>query len=349
MNYRPLLAAALFAAAALPLRAQTHDAKDEKKAAKLAADDKDFKSLPEDEKQAVILFIADQIHGHRRKAIDADIRTFKGEKLETLKKKASKSAIVVAEQDREPESTPAASRLDVRSSDTPPFGRLFADNEWTVLDASPEALTLKQNIDKVVDMVKKGDGRFVSMHVESSASTLRNTGKAAKLTHLDLSKLRAEAAAQYALDYLKTKGYVLDPEEQVTLDYGGTNKNGTSGPSSPFATPAGDDPKFNPPGSCEAPAAAKAAAAAGDTAAIAKFYDPNKFVQLTFDTVFEVANTTPAKAVPGEAHVVTAVVEYKERHPIEFPRFRLPRIHIGWPFGNKEQRMARRQVRCPKW
>jgi hypothetical protein len=336
MNLRPLVAAVLLAAAGLPLRAQ--DKKDLKKAETLAAADKDFKSLPEDEKQAVILFIANEIHGHRRKAIDADIRTFKGQKLEDVKKKASRSAIVVAEQDKAPVSIPGSSRLDVKSIDTPPFGRLFADNEWTVLGDSAEARTLKQNIDKVVDAVKKGDGRLVSMHVESSASTLRNTGKAAKLTHLELSKLRAEAAAQYALDYLRT-----------TLDYGGTNKNGTSGASSPFAVPAGTDPKLVAAGSCEAPPDMKAAAAAGDVAKVSAFYDPNKFVQLTFDAVFEVRDSKPAQEIPGEAHVVTATVEYKERHPLELPRIRLPSIHIGWPFGNKGQRMARRQTRCPKW
>ena len=349
MKTRPLLAAVLIAAAAvLPLRAQDYNKKDVKKAQKLASGDKDFKSLPDDEKQAVILFIAAEIHGHRRKAIDAEIRTLKGSKLEDLKKKARRD-IVIAEQDKEAVSVPGTSRLDVKSIDTPPFGRLFADNEWTVLEGSPEAQTLKQNIDKVADIIKKGDGRLVSMHVESSASTLRNTGKAAKMTHLELSKLRAEAAAQYALDYLKTKGLVLDEDEQVTLDYFGANKNGTSGASSPFAAPAGDDPKFNPPGTCEAPPAMKAAAVAGETAKIAAFYDPNKFVQLTFDAVFEVRDDKPGKDIPGEAHVVTASVEYKEHRPLELPRIRLPRIHIGWPFGNKQQRMARRQTRCPKW
>ncbi len=349
MNTRPLLAAALIAAAAvLPLHAQDYNKKDVKKAEKLAADDKDFKSLPEDEKQAVVLFIAAEIHGHRRKAIDADIRTLKGSKLEDLKKKA-RSNIVVAEQDKEAVTVPGTSRLDVKSIDTPPFGRLFADNEWTVLEGSAEAQTLKQNIDKVAEVVKKGDGRLVSMHVESSASTLRNTGKAAKLTHLELSKLRAEAAARFALDYLKTKGLVLNEDEQVTLDYYGENKNGTSGASSPFPTPAGDDPKFHPPGTCEAPPAIKAAAVAGDSSKIAAFYDPNKFVQLTFDAVFEVRDDKPGKDIPGEAHVVTASVEYRERREITLPRIRLPRIHIGWPFGNKERRRANRSLRCPKF
>ncbi len=348
MIIKPLLAAVLFAAAVLPLRAQDHDKKDLKKAEKLAVKDKDFRSLPEDEKQAVILFIAEKIHGHRRKAVGADIRTLKGANLEDLKKKARRN-IVVAEQDKEATSIPGDSRLDVKHIDTPPFGRLFADNEWEVLADSAEAQTLKQNIDKVADVVKKGGGRLVSMHVESSASTLRNTGKAAKLTHLELSKRRAEAAARYALDYLKTKGFALDEDEQVTLDYHGANKNGTSGASSPFAVPAGTDPSLVAAGSCEAPPDMKAAAAAGDAAKIAAFYDPNKFVQLTFDAVFEVKDDKPGKVIPGEAHVVTANVDYRDPVRIKLPRVRLPRIHIGWPFGNKDQRKARRQIRCPKW
>lgn len=348
MNTFPLLAAALVVASCLPLRAQDYDKKDVKKAEKLAADDKDFKSLPEDEKQEVILFIAKEIHGHRRKAVDADVRTLKGSKLEDLKKKARRN-VVIAEQDKEAVSVPGESRLDVKHIDTPPFGRLFKDNEWDVLGDSAEAQTLKQNIDKVVDVLKKGGGRLVSMHVESSASTLRNTGKAEKLTHLELSKRRAEAAARYALDYLKSKGFVLDEDDQVTLDYYGANKNGTSGASSPFAAPAGTDPALIATGSCEAPPDMKAAAAAGDLAKIAAFYDPNKFVQLTFDAVFEVKDDKPGKDIPGEAHIVTATVDYRDPVKIKLPRIRLPRIHIGWPFGNREHRKARRAVRCPKF
>lgn len=355
MNPKSLLALVFLLASAATLRAQDYDKKDAKKAEKLASEDKDFKSLPDDEKQAVIKFIAGEIHGHRRKAISANIRTLKGTKVEDLKKRVSKNSIVVAEQDKAPVSVPGTSRLDVKSIDTPPFGRLFADNEWTVLEDSPEAQTLKQNIDKVVDMVKKGNGNLVSMHVESSASTLRNTGKAAKMTHLELSKARAEAAAHYALDYLKTKGFTLDEDDQVTLDYEGTNGNGTSGASSPFLVPAGDDLKFHPAGSCEAPKPLKDAAAKGaamtvsDRKAIADYYDPNKFVQLTFDAMFEVKDDKPGTDIPGEAHVVAATVDFKDPVRIKLPRIRLPRIHIGWPFGNKEMRRARRAVRCPKF
>ncbi|UPT76171.1 MAG: LPXTG cell wall anchor domain-containing protein [Elusimicrobiota bacterium] len=168
------------------------------------------------------------------------------------------------------------------------------------------------------------------MHVESSASTLRNTGKAAKMTHLDLSRERAQAAARYALDYLKTKGYTLDEEEQVTLDFEGSNKNGTSGPSSPFPSPKDDDPKFNPKGCCAPPeeavkiAAKYATATAEEKAELAAFYDEFKYVQLTFDAMFETKSTNPGVNTPGEAHVVSAYVSYKQKPQIKIPPIRIP-------------------------
>ncbi len=350
--------AALIAVPAGPLWAQDYGEKDKKKAEELASADKDFKSLPEDEKEAVIIFIAREIHGRRRKAIGAAITNMKGADVETLKKKANKSHIVVAEQDKEAVNVPPGpSVIEVKSIDTPSFGRLFKDNEWTVDEGSAEAAQLKQTVDNIVDTLKKTNGRLVAMHVESSASTLRNTGKAAKMTHLELSKARAEAAARFALDYLKSKGYVLDEEEQVTLDFEGSNKNGTSGPSSPYAVPDGDDPKYNPKGCCEPPKEAKdvvekivkGTATSEEKAKLAAFYDDHKYVQLTFDALFETKSSNPGVNTPGEAHVVQAWVNYKEKPKFPRIRIRIPRIHIGWPFGNKEKRRARRQTRCPKW
>lgn len=301
----------------------------------------------------MIRHIAAEIHGQRRKAIDADIRTLKGEDAEALKKKfAGKGyAVVIAEQDKEAVVVPGSTRLETKHLDTEPFGRLFADNEWEVLAGSPEAEALKRNIDKITDMVKKLDGRVVSMHVESSASALRNHGKAEKLTHLELSKRRAEAAAAFARERLKTKGFELD-DDRITLDYEGANKNGTSGPSSPFPIAAGDDPKLNPKGSCEAPAKIKELVAKGpamtpaDKLELAKVYDPHKYVQLTFDAVFVVKDSKPVTVEPGEAHLVAVDIDYKER--VRTPRKRL-KLKLRWPFGNKEKRMARRQWKCPKF
>jgi len=354
MNPKPLrlLLAALIASSSVPLRAQDYTERDKKKAEKLAAEDRDFKSLPDDEKQAVIIFIAREIHGKRRKAEGANIRTLKGTDVEALKKKTNKDHLVVAEQDKEAVSTPGSSRIETKTIDSPPFGRLFKDNEWTVDEGSAEAAQLKQTIDKIVDTLKKTGGKLVSMHVESSASTLRNTGKAAKMTHLELSQKRAEAAARFSLDYLKSKGYTLDEDEQVTLDYEGGNKNGTSGPSSPFAVPEGTDPKLVAAGSCEAPKEAKDIALKFPTASdaekskLASFYDEHKYVQVSFDAMFEVKDSTPGVTTPGEAHVVTAYVNYKHRDRGSW-KIRLPRIRIS--LGNKERRRARNQTKCPKF
>jgi hypothetical protein len=351
------LAAVLAVLCAAPAAAQEANRRDERRAERLAAADKDFRTLPEDEKQAVIRHIAAEIHGRRRRAVSADIRTLRGESVDQLRQKASRSAayeVVLAEQDKEAVAVPGATTLETKHLDTDPYGRLFADNEWEVLAGSPEAEALKRSIDKITDMIKKLDGRLASMHVESSASTLRNRGKAESLTHLELSKRRAEAAAAFARDYLKTKGLDLD-DDRITLDFEGANKNGTSGPSSPFPVAAGDDPKFNPKGSCEAPAKIKELAAKGpgmtpaDRLELAKVYDPHKYVQLTFDAVFEVKGAKPATTEPGEAHLVSVNIDYKERPHLRVPRVRLPSLRVRWPFGNREKRMARRQWKCPKF
>lgn len=351
------LAALLAVSSATPILAQEANRRDERRAERLASEDKEFRSLPEDEKQAVIRHIAAEIHGRRRRAIDADIRTLKGETVEQLREKAARSKayeVVLAEQDKEAVVVPGKTTLETKHLDTEPYGRLFADNEWEVLAGSPEAEQLKRSIDKITDMVKKLDGRLVSLHVESSASTLRNRGKAEKLTHLELSKLRAEAAAAFARDYLKTKGLDLD-DDRITLDFEGANKNGTSGPSSPFPIAPGDDAKFHPKGSCEAPQKIKQLAAKGadmtpaDRVEIAKVYDPHKYVQLTFDAVFEVAGAKPEVSEEGKAHLVMVNIDYRDRTRIKIPRIRLPHLRLRWPFGNKEKRMARRQWKCPKF
>lgn len=356
MNPKPLrlLLAVLIAASAVPpVRAQS---KAERRAEKLASKDSDFKSLPPDEQRAVILFLAKEISEHRRKAIEANIRTIKGTDVKDLEKSIrNKDILVLAEQDKEAVNIPPGpSTIEVKSIDTPVFHRLFQNNKWKVNEGSPEAAQLKQTIDNVVDTLKKTGGKLVSMHVESSASTLRNREDAEKMTHMELSMERAKDSARYAREYLQTKGITLE-DEQVTLDYDGSNHNGTSGPSSPFAVPDGDDPKFNPQGCCKPPEEAVKIASHWKTATDAEkakldeYYGEFRYVQLTFDAMFETKSGTPGVSKPGEAHAVTAYLNYKDKPEWPKIRIRLPRIHIGWPFGNKERRMARRQTRCPKW
>lgn len=343
-----LLAAAL--AAALPVFGQQgYDDKDAKKAEALASQDGDFKSLTDAEKQKVVEEIALQIHGRRRKATQAMIVTRKGTSVEELEKKAKSMGsytLVSAEQDKEASSAPPKTALVTHEVSSPPFGKLFADNDWEILPGSADAGTLLRQTQAVVETIKKTGGRVVSVHVESSASALQNTGKAAKLPHLELSRRRAESAADFVTQALAAQGVALE-DDQVTLDYSGANGNGTSGPSSPF--PCGGDPKLCATGSCDAPpdlveAVKRGALSPEERKRLSDVYDPNKFVQVSFVVVNETVAETPGAATPGEAHAVLVHVGYKEKGPgFRWPRIslRLPSLHLG---GSHRGSTA-----CPKW
>lgn len=317
-------------AASPSVSAQDYNAKDARKAEKLAAEDRDFRSLKDDEKQKVIEAIALQIHGKRRKADQAFIVTRKGVSVEELEKKAKTMGsyqLVSAEQDKEPVAVAPKTTFVTREIASKPFGKLFADNDWEIQEGSPDAASLRAETNVILDMVKKTDGRVVAIHVESSASALRNTGKAAKMTHEELSQKRAESAADFVVKELLAHGVQLD-DDQVTLDYKGANGNGTSGPSSPFPCL---DPKLCSQGSCEAPqdladAAKKGALGEKELKRIADVYDPFKYIQVGFVVANETADVKPGTSTPGEAHAVLVAVGYKEK-----PHFRWPQIHIQLP------------------
>ena len=331
-----VLAAALLAAA--PAFAQDFNAKDAKKAQELAAKDRDFKSLSPDEKQKVVEAIAIEIHGRRRKAREAMIITRKGTNVDELEKSAKKIGgyqLVSAEQDKEPASTPPETTLTTNEVASKPLGKLFADNDWEVAAGSPDAEALQKQTDAVLLMLKKTDGRIVSVHVESSASTLKNTGKAAAMTHAELSRKRAESAADFVTQRLAASGVKLE-DDQVTLDYAGQNGNGTSGPSSPYPCA---DAKLCATGSCDAPAELADAVKKGALndafyKKVADVYDPSKYVLVTFVVVNETATAKPGTETPGEAHAVLVHVGFKEKPDREFhwPRIsiRLPKSHRNW-------------------
>lgn len=334
---RLALAASLLAAA--PASAQQgYDAKDAKKAAALAADDRDFARLSEDEQKKVIETIALQIHGRRRKARQALIVTRKGTSVEELEKQAKSMRsykLVSATQDKEPVATAPEKTITTHEVQTPDFGRLFADNEWEISEGSPDAQKLAQQVDAVLMTVRKTGGRVVSVHVESSASTLANSGKAAKMTHLELSRKRAEAAADFVTKRLAANGVALD-DDQVTLDYTGGNGNGTTGPSSPFPC---KDPQLCAAGSCEAPPDVADAVKKGfddkTRKLLADTYDPFKFVSVSFVVANETAAEKPGVSAPGEAHSVLVAVDYKEKPEFHWPRIRirlprLPKSHRNW-------------------
>lgn len=329
MSLRPVFLLAALAFAAGPAAAQQgYKPKDARKAEKLAGDDRDFRGLTPEEQHKVIEAIALQVHAARRKVTRAYIITRKGTSVEELeKKKVGGYRLVSATQDKEPAETPARTTMVAHEIASKPFGKLFADNDWEIQDGSPDAEALRRQANAVVDLVKKTDGRVVSIHVESSASTLKNTGKAAKMTHEELSRRRAESAADFVTKVLAERGIVLD-DDQVTLDYSGANGNGTSGPSSPFPCA---DPKLCAQGSCAAPAELSDAVKAGDLGdavfkKISTVYDPYKYVQVGFVVANETADEKPGVSAPGEAHAVLVAVGYKER-----TRVRWPRIHLKLP------------------
>lgn len=348
MNARTLALAALALLAAPALRAQDHNARDDKKALELARKDGDFRHLTDDEKKKVVDAIAIQIHGRRRKARQAMIITRKGTDVAELEKQAAKISsyeLVSATQDKEPVAAPPKTTVETHEVQTPDFGKLFADNDWELLEGSPDAEALRKQTDAVIDMIKKTDGRLVSVHVESSASALQNTGKAAKMPHLELSRRRAESAADFVTKELAAHGIALD-DEQVTLDFAGGNGNGTSGPSSPF--PCTGDPKLCAQGSCLAPqdlvdAIKKGAPDAETRKKIAAVYDPFKFVDVSFVVANQTETRDPGAAQPGAAHAVLVHVGYKEK-----PEFHWPRISIRLPkLGNPRKHWG--DTSCPRF
>jgi hypothetical protein len=337
MGETMIIAAALASLlAAAPARAQDYNDKDAKKAASLAAKDKDFDSLTDEEKQKVIEAIAIDIHGRRRKALHASIVTRKGTNVEDLEKmKTGRYTLVSATQDQDAASTPPTTTLTTNEVASKPLGKLFADNDWEVVAGSPDADALAKQTDAVLMMLRKTNGRLVSIHVESSASTLKNTGKAAAMTHLELSRKRAESAADFVTQKLAASGVAL-ADDQITLDYTGSNENGTSGPSSPFPC---SDPKLCATGSCDAPpdlsdAVKKGALDDAFRKKVSETYDPFKYVLVTFTVVNETAATTPGADTPGVAHAVLVDVSYKEKPDRHFrwPRIsiKLPKSHRNW-------------------
>ena len=179
--------------------AQQYNKKDLGKAEELAAKDKTFKELSPEEREEAVQKIAEKIHGNRRRATKADIVTLDGKTLEELeaKRKAryKRYELVSSEETKGTEQDPPRTELVTNSVGTAPFGRLFQDNEWSVVEGSQDAEALRKQVDEILEKAKATGGRIVSMHVESSASTLRNTGQAAAMTHAALSRARAEAAA----------------------------------------------------------------------------------------------------------------------------------------------------------
>jgi len=287
------------------------------KAQELASQDPDFASLSEEDKQAVLKYISSQIRGRENRVKDVDVVSLSGATVGELEQRRRKEIAaryreVVKDQDQAPRSTPEKTELVPTTVDMQPFGKLFADNDWELLEGSPEADALRKQIDDVMAKLAGAKGGVASIKIESSASTLRNTGKASKMTHLELSEKRARSAAEFVRGYLASKHKVSLDDDQVFLDFKGANGNGTSGPSSPYPCPKGD--KYCAEGSCAAPEGLS-------KDDIADFYDQFKYVRVSMDVVNEPVVKTPGSDTPGEAHMVLVSVQVEPTKPRH--RFRI--------------------------
>lgn len=224
----------------------------ERKAERIAEKDKDFAKLTEAEQDVVIRTIAKKLR--QIKAYNSQLKHKRRQKLKSVN-----IQFTVEDSDLEEfyERHPSLkNRFKIREKETitpgqtivdstppkiedvmikgGPFHDLFEDNEWEVVEGSCEADELRAQVDDAVAQAGP-DGKVTGLIIQSSASTLRNTGKAAKLSFLQLSQKRAEAARDFVIKYFKDKhGRELLPQD-AELDYEGENGDGTSGPRGPYA------------------------------------------------------------------------------------------------------------------
>jgi hypothetical protein len=237
----------------VPSRAAEGPDKDHKKALKLVEDNAAFQKLPsQSEKDAVV----DQIV-YDQSQLDEDldrasVRVLKGDTLENIDAQRTgflkKCDPVISQEHCVENKSPVKYKWVSKEMPLPPMGELFPDNDWLIQTSSPDAqglLTGMQKILKFLDDRKGPKGEITRIHIEASASTIRNTGKSKNKTHEELSKLRADAAAAFIKEQL---GARAPAPANITKGWLGQNENGTSGPSSPYKCPDGVDKKFCPKG-----------------------------------------------------------------------------------------------------
>jgi hypothetical protein len=208
-----------------------------------------------------------------------------------------------------------------------PFHGLFADNAWAVLEDSQDAADLRAQADDALAQAGPG-GRIAGLSIRASASTLRNTGAAAAMSHKQLSEARAAAALKYVLGYLKAKGAVLD-QSQVTIDTDGENGDGTSGPADPYGSGA----KGN----------------GGPAHKDAAEYDRYKFVDVEF--LVERAVEKPAepqvveKEGQAQSRVVTLDIDVKTVKWLKFKRH--TKLKVRHRHTPRPHRGKHKPIPCP--
>lgn len=254
MNPRPL-AALLAVLLAAPLAAQTsrektfnqnddYNKRDMNKAEKLAAKNKTFAELDADQKEAVLRFLAGQIHGRRRRARSARVKVAHGKALNETgndfcvapgapaKNKPVTSGgytIVYSEEKVVPGQPITETKLvavpvpDIKSSD------FFDDNKWSFRPGAEDSL--RRQLQEALKQPKSGKLYVSNVEILSSASTVFNYayagGKDPKdptknlMTHRELSRARANAVYAIVREELDRAGLLWkgEPSAPAPTDF----------------------------------------------------------------------------------------------------------------------------------
>jgi hypothetical protein len=345
---RPLFVLAALSLFAPALNAQQGGGPDrlQRQAEKLLQKDADAAKLTDAEDALVVAAIAQKLRASRaynwthlfskKRVTKADVVVYVADSdldaLYARYAKSMKGKKVISESETQGEAPPpeiiarppSVEFIEVHGE---PFHGLFADNAWEVLEGSQDAADLRAQADDALAQAGPS-GRIVGLSIRSSASTLRNTGAAAAMSHKQLSEARAAAALKYVLGYLKAQGAVLD-QSQVTIDAAGENGDGTSGPADPY----GKGAKGN------------GGAAHKDAAE----YDRYKFVDVEFLVEKRLARPAEPEVVqkPGEAssRVVALKIDVQAKKWQKFKRH--TKLKVRHRHTPRPHRGKHKPIPCP--
>lgn len=247
MITRPLaafLAAILALGAPLEAVAQTetrtfnqegeHNKRDDKKAQKLADDIYGWDELTPEEQQAVLTYIAIDLHGRRRKARSASIKTKTGKDLDAngdnfgFNGKDKKPLtiggheVVYSEQTVEnipDKQVPYSDEIPIKPVN---FKDVFKDNSWELKNESAvraqiaDAFTAFDAYQAANKGKPAAKAQIGEVHIMASASTVFNNAyktpgdPSTRLTHRELSRARANTIHRIVRDELTKRGVLTD-------------------------------------------------------------------------------------------------------------------------------------------
>jgi len=215
-----------------------------------------FESIPEEEKNKILEAVKKEFE--LKKITDKKYNAFMDQESDRLSKNdmykrpfiiVTKEDIVKIEpsdekpgEEDEPTELPTEFKGTVDLIPSEVEGSVFKDNKW---ENKPESYTdsnvveqLKNSFDALQDLIQidlKSGGMFIKdIKILASASRLRNTGTE-KLSWLELGKKRSETLAMAVGQRVKLIEGIKEKDSElirnkISLDYFGSNGDGTSGP-----------------------------------------------------------------------------------------------------------------------